>query len=208
MKSSFRDWDCTALFQATLYAKTFALPDSKGTMKSLGELYLKNRKPVPGPFHSSVTSPSADPNETIALAIDQLRLLKNTLCHSCNPCVVKVTFDDYVKYAKQTFTAVNLNAKIQKERNDSYQFLKCEVKEDIKETTDGLKKIETKIDHTNKKLNELLVNQNTEGMLLYLGLLTNGLLLSAIHDMHAAKRDDRLEIGRYRIARMTGSDCI
>ena len=199
--SSFRDWDCTALFQATLYAKTFALPDSKGNIKTLGELYLKNQKPVPGPFHSPVASPSGDPNETIAWAIDQLRLLRNTLCHSSSPCVVKGTFDDYVKYAKEAFTAVNLstksletignlaesdfpiatveklNEKIQKERNDFYQFLKCEVKEDIKETTEGIKKIETKMDYTNKKLDELLVKQKTEGMLLYLGLLTNALLL-------------------------------
>ena len=193
---SFHDWDCTTLFQATLYAKSFALPDSKGNMKTLGELYLRNRKLVPGQFHSTVASPSGDPNETIALAIDQLRLLRNTLCHSCSSCVVKVTFDDYVKYAKEAFTAVHLGTKsletignltesnfpttqveklneiIQKERNDFYQFLDIEVKddlEDIKETTEETK---TKMDETIKnfgeikiKLDEVLEKQKTEGKL-------------------------------------------
>ena len=173
--SSFQDWDCTALFQATLYAKTFALPDSKGNMKTLGELYLRNRKLVPGPFHSPVASPSGDANETITLAIDQLRLLRNTLCHSSSPCVVKITFDDYVKHAKEAFTAVGLstnsletignltesnfpttqveklNERIEKERDDFYQFLKSEVKDDLEDI---------KI-----KMDEVLVKQKTEGIL-------------------------------------------
>ena len=177
--SSFQDWDCTALFQATLYAKTFALPDSKGNMKTLGEFYLRNLKLLPGQFHSHVTSPSGDPNETIALAIDQLRLLRNTLCHSSSPCVVKVTFDDYVKYAKEAFIAVKLSTKsleiignlaesnfptskvkelkerIKKERNDFYQFLQTKVTddlEDIKETTEETK---TKMDETIKNVGEI-----------------------------------------------------
>ena len=99
-------------------------------------------------------------------------------------------------------TVEKLNEKIQKERNDFYQFLKTEVKEDledIKETTKGIKKIETKMDDTNKKLDELLVKKNTEGMLLSLGLLNNGfrvlLLLSAIHDMQQREMiDGKLEI--------------
>ena len=183
---SFQDWDCTALFQATLYAKTFALPDSKGNMKTLDQLFLRNRKPVPGPFHSPVASPSGDPNEIIALAIDQLRLLRNTLCHSSSSLVDKVTFDDYVKYAKEAFTAVNfstksletignlaesnfptaqvekLNERIQKERNDFYQFLEKEVKETTKETNKNVGEIKKKID-------ELLVKKETKGMLPFFG---------------------------------------
>ena len=179
---SFRDWDCTTLFQATLYAKSFALPDSKGNMKTLGELYLRNRKLVPGQFHSTVASPSGDPNETIALAIDQLRLLRNTVFHSFSPCVVKGTFNDYVKYAKEAFTAVSLstksletignlpesnlptmeveklNEKIQKERNDFNQFLVIEVKgglEDIREATEETK---TKMEETKTKMDETIEN--------------------------------------------------
>ena len=109
MNEPFEKWDCTALFQATLYARTFALPDSTGKKKTLGEMYLKGRKPVPGPFHSAVRSSSGDANETIALAIDQLRLLRNTLCHTSSPQINKVTFDDYVKHAKDAFTALNFS---------------------------------------------------------------------------------------------------
>jgi predicted nucleic acid-binding Zn-ribbon protein len=107
--NSFKEWDCTALFQATLYARTFALPDSTGKKKTLGEMYLKGRKPVPGPFHSAVRSSSGDANETIALAIDQLRILRNTLCHTSSPQMNKVTFGDYVKHAKDAFTALNFS---------------------------------------------------------------------------------------------------
>ena len=105
----FKDWDCTALFQAILHAQTFALPDpvTSNTKKTLYELFMRNRVPVPaGSFNSSVASPSGDKNETTALAIDQLRLLRNTIC-----LVDKVKFDDYVKYAKEAFTAVNLSTK-------------------------------------------------------------------------------------------------
>ena len=109
MNEPFEKWDCTVLFQATLYARTFALPDSTGKKKTLGEMYLKGRKPVPGPFHSAVRSSSGDANETIALAIDQLRILRNTLCHTSSPQINKVTFDDYVKHAKDAFTALNFS---------------------------------------------------------------------------------------------------
>ena len=69
------EWDCTALFQATIHAQTFALPDGKGNLKTLGELYVKPRGFMPnGSFHASVSSPSGDQAETFALAIDQLRL--------------------------------------------------------------------------------------------------------------------------------------
>ena len=38
---AYEEWDCTALFQATIYAKSFALPDSTGHQKTLSELYVK-----------------------------------------------------------------------------------------------------------------------------------------------------------------------
>ena len=37
---SYEEWDCTALFQATIYARYFAASDSKGHYKTLGELYV------------------------------------------------------------------------------------------------------------------------------------------------------------------------
>ena len=154
---SFQDWDCTALFQATLYAKTFAL-------------HLKNRKPVPGPFHSPVASPSGDPNETIAMAIDQLRLLRNTLCHLSSSRVDKVAFDQYVQSTKEAFIALNLSTttlesignqpesdfpiskvqqldeKIKKERNVFNEFLKSDVACRISDVQEGNRRIEAKLE--------------------------------------------------------------
>jgi hypothetical protein len=164
--NSFKEWDCTALFQATLYARTFALPDSTGKKKTLGEMYLKGRKPSPAPFHSAVRSSTGDANETIALAIDQLRLLRNTLCHTSNPQINKVTFDDYVKHAKDAFTALNfsttslerignmkesdfptkevenLKEGINRLRNYFQQFLENEVKHEVSEVKQKLNSIE------------------------------------------------------------------
>ena len=187
---SYKEWDCTALFQATLYAKTFALPDGKGNDKTLGELYLKNRKPVPGPFYSPVISSSGDPNETITLAIDQFRLLRNTLCHSSNLAIDKATFDDYVKHAKEALTALNLStasledignlaesdfptAKVEelKDRHNKENSDYCKsLESDVKSTLDGFNKrphgkSEMSLDDIWEKLEEISEKQHTAGIL-------------------------------------------
>jgi len=105
---SYEEWDCTALFQATIYARSFALPDSTGHDKTLSDLYVKPRKLAHGSFHVSVVSPGGNEAETFALAIDQLRLLRNSLCHSTNCEIVKATFDLYVQYAKDAFKALGV----------------------------------------------------------------------------------------------------
>ena len=105
---SYEEWDCTALFQATIYAKSFATPDSKGDYKTLGELYVKHHKVPRGKFHPSVVSPSGNTAETFALAIDQLRLLRNSLCHSDKSEIDKPTFDQYVQLAKEAFKALRI----------------------------------------------------------------------------------------------------
>ena len=104
---SIEEWDCTALFKATIYAKTFGVPSSKGS--TLNDLYLKKVKPPPGSFHSSVQSSTGNQDETYALAIDQLRLLRNTLCHSPKPVIVKTDFDKYVQLVTNALTAVNVD---------------------------------------------------------------------------------------------------
>ena len=109
---SYEMWDCTALCQATIHAKTFALPDSKdkGKLKTLGELYLKPRGVIPhGSFHASVFSPVGNKAETFALAIDQLRLLRNYFCHSKNSTMDKKTFDYYVKLTKDAFSVLGVS---------------------------------------------------------------------------------------------------
>ena len=107
---SYEEWDCTALFQATIHAQTFALLDSKSNLKTLGELYLKPRGPMPnGSFHASVLSPVGNQAETFALAIDQLRLLRNSLFHlSSSEKINKTLFDQYAELAKDAFKALGV----------------------------------------------------------------------------------------------------
>ena len=105
---SYEDWDCTALFQATIYARSFALPDSKGHHQTLSSLYVKPHKLAHGRFHGSVVSPSGNRAESFALAIDQLRLLRNTLCHSNSSKIDKPKFDQFVQLSKEAFTALGV----------------------------------------------------------------------------------------------------
>ena len=105
---SYEEWDCTALFQATIYARSFALPDSAGHYQTLSDLYVKPRKLAHGSFHVSVVSPGGNEAETFALAIDQLRLLRNLLCHSASAEIVKGTFDQYVQHTKDAFKALGV----------------------------------------------------------------------------------------------------
>ena len=108
---SYEEWDCTALFQATIYAKTFALPDmySKGKLTTLSELHVNPRAITHGSFHTSVVSPSGNKAETFALAIDQLRLLRNSFCHSTSSTMDKKLFDYYVNLAKDAFKALGVS---------------------------------------------------------------------------------------------------
>ena len=105
---SYEDWDCTALFQATIFAKSFALHDRKGHRQTLCDLYVKSRKLGRGRFHGSVVSPSGNRAETFALAIDQLRLLRNTLCHSTSNKIDKPIFDQFVQLSKEAFKALGV----------------------------------------------------------------------------------------------------
>ena len=105
---SFNEWDCTALFQATIYARTFALPDRKGRSSTLSELYVKSRKLPHGKFHVSVKSPGGNNAETFSLSIDQLRLLRNSICHKPSAEIDKMTFDQWVEHAKNAFEALGI----------------------------------------------------------------------------------------------------
>ena len=98
---SYSEWDCTALFQATIYARSFAL--HHGTFS---DVYVKPRGVSHGHFHASVVSPGGNNEETRALAVDQLRLLRNLLCHSSSSTMDKMTFDRSVQYAKDAFKAL------------------------------------------------------------------------------------------------------
>ncbi|XP_044163148.1 uncharacterized protein LOC122947696 [Acropora millepora] len=104
---SYEKWDCSALFQATIYARSFA--DSTG--QTLNDLYLKPLSLPSGTFHSYVVSPRGDPEETRALAIDQLRRLRNSQAHPNSDKMDKVTFDQNIQRAKEAFQALGISTK-------------------------------------------------------------------------------------------------
>ena len=101
---SYHEWDCTALFQATIYSRAFAV--HHGT---LNDVYVKPRGLSHGHFHPSVVSTTGNNAETCALAIDQLRLLRNYVCHSTSSKMTNVTFDQYVQHAKDAFQALGVS---------------------------------------------------------------------------------------------------
>ena len=103
---SINDWDCTALFKATIYSNTFGRGTSKST-KTLSQQYLKGKKP--SPFHSSVISTSGNQDETVTLAIDQLRLLRNDLCHTPKPTLGLGEFNNFIQMVKDAFTACGVS---------------------------------------------------------------------------------------------------
>ena len=107
LNKPLKDWDCTALFKATLFSQSFAMPDGSGRLSTLDKLYVKPRGLLSGSFHHCVLSPSGDQAETFALALDQLRLLRNTLCHqSSTRKLDKTTIDQYLLLAKNAFDAL------------------------------------------------------------------------------------------------------
>ena len=106
--ASYEEWDCTAMCQATIYAKSFA----NSTGQTLHDLYLRPLGLPSGRFHSSVVSPRGDPEETRALAIDQLRRLRNSQAHPTNDKMDKVTFDLNVHRAKQALQALRIRTKV------------------------------------------------------------------------------------------------
>ena len=106
---SYNEWDCTSLFQATIFAWSFALPASTGSCTTLSDLYVKPCAVPYGSFHACVVSPGGNMAETFALAIDQLRLLRNSLCHSTSSEMDKATFDQRVNYAGDAFQALGVS---------------------------------------------------------------------------------------------------
>lgn len=125
---SYEEWDCTALFQATIFAQSFALPDSTGNYKTLSDMYVIPLRLPPGAFHASVVSSSGDYYETVALAIDQLRLLRNMMSHQAKCEMSKGTFEQSLQLVKDAFKALGLKTdKIDAIGSDQFGFPTSEV---------------------------------------------------------------------------------
>ncbi|XP_074630218.1 uncharacterized protein LOC141889007 isoform X1 [Acropora palmata] len=108
---SYEEWDCTALSYAINSAKSFAIPDSSGVPRTPYDLYLRHLGLPQESFHSSVESPNGIPEETRALAVDQLRRLRNWQAHKCRNHIDKVTFDQNIQRTKEAFEALGISAK-------------------------------------------------------------------------------------------------
>ena len=105
---SINELNCTALLIATIYVNTFALGTAKAK-ETLHALYLKGKKPTP--FRSSVIGSNGNMEQTLALSTDQLRLLRNMLCHIPSPCIELVDFNQYLQLAKDALTANGVSVK-------------------------------------------------------------------------------------------------
>ena len=103
-------WDCTALFQATIFANSFSMPDGRGHHRKLSYLFVRLRRLPLGGLHTSVISSTGNDAESFALAIDQLRLLRNAVSHSPSSEIPKATFDMYIQLTKDAFQALGVSS--------------------------------------------------------------------------------------------------
>ena len=150
---SYHEWDCTALFEATLYAQSFAMPDGSGRLATLDKLYVKPRRLPIGTFHPVISSPSGNQAETFALSLDQLRLLRNTLCHQTSTQKIdKKTFAHYVQLARDAFAALGQDTtridEIGKLDEDDFPTLRLQkLEEELKREKDAAIKFKQISDH-------------------------------------------------------------
>ena len=150
---SYHEWDCTALFEATLYAQSFAVPDGSGRSATLDKLYVKPRRLPIGIFHPVISSPSGNQAETFALSLDQLRLLRNTLCHQTSTQKIdKKTFAHYVQLARDAFAALGQDTtridEIGKLDEDDFPTARLQkLEEDLKREKDAAIKFKQISDH-------------------------------------------------------------
>ena len=107
---SYDAWDCTALFQATIFANSFSMPDGRGHDRKLSYLFVRLRRLPPGGLHTSVISSTGNDAESFTLAIDQLRLLRNAVSHSPSSEIPKATFDMYIQLTKDAFQALGVSS--------------------------------------------------------------------------------------------------
>ena len=62
---SYMEWDCTALFQATLYAQSFVQSGGRKRETNLYDLNVKPRRLKDGAFHHSVWTQTRNNEETL-----------------------------------------------------------------------------------------------------------------------------------------------
>ena len=104
-----REWDPTALFAATLRSKCFQVEDPRdGKFKSLSKLYVPMLPD--GTFHTDYIKRGEPDLKVEAIAVDQLRLLRNRVFHSTSTQMIGDTeYTNYIDLVKETFNALKLD---------------------------------------------------------------------------------------------------
>ena len=124
---SYEEWDFLSLIHATIHARSFTGPYSKGQ-----PLKLPHDK-----FLASVVSPVGYDLESSLHAIHQLRLLRNLFCHSLKAEIDKETFDHFVQQAKEAFIALGIATDkidaIASTASDWFPWVPCEVEGGIRQ---------------------------------------------------------------------------
>ena len=106
---SYTEWDCSNLFRATIFSQSFSEEDSTGWRTSLSEKYVKSRphRPAVGELFTSGKS-GTSVTETFTIAINQLRILRNTLLHLPKAEIDTKEFEIYIQLSEKAFDILNV----------------------------------------------------------------------------------------------------
>ena len=105
---SYTEWDCSKLFQATIYSQSFSEEDSEGRKTSLSEKYVKPHRLAKGEPLTSIEKSSTSVTETFTIAINQLRILRNNLFHLTKAEIDAKTFESYIQLSEKAFGFLNV----------------------------------------------------------------------------------------------------
>lgn len=105
---SYTEWDCSKLFQATIYSQSFSEEDSEGRKTSLSEKYVKPHRLAEGEPFTSIGKSSTSVTETFTIAINQLRILRNNLFHLTKAEIDAKTFESYIQLSEKAFGFLNV----------------------------------------------------------------------------------------------------
>ena len=105
---SYTEWDCSKLFQATIYSQSFSEEDSEGRKTSLSEKYVKPRRLAEGELLTSIGISSTSVTERFTIAINQLRILRNILFQLTKAEIDTKTFGSYIQLSEKAFNFLNV----------------------------------------------------------------------------------------------------
>ena len=106
---SYTEWDCSNLFRATIFSQSFSEEDSTGWRTSPSEKYVKSRphRSAEGELFTSGKS-GTSVTETFTKAINQLRILRNTLLNLPKAEIDTKEFEIYIQLSEKAFDILNV----------------------------------------------------------------------------------------------------